>query len=105
MPRSLAVKDSPKYAELHAVVFDEYNLRPSIKIVNNIKGNLLPCEWEEQKVSRVYKAIYTYKLDSYELSLLKKLLEKWIKAPIVKPCNKCGLALNGLCNKIKYKGR
>ena len=99
VPKSLADKNAPNYAEMHAIVTSQYNLHPAIKIINNIKGNLLPCEWEQQKSTRVYKALENYSLDPYERGLLQKLLAVWATKPQQgKPCQKCALWLYQRCN-------
>lgn len=104
VPKSIARPGQPNYAELHAIVTAPYNLHPAIKIVNNIKGNLLPCEWENQKTIRVSTALQKYNLDAYERGLLKKLLLVWGKdKPTGKPCNKCALWLYKQCNGSGYQ--
>lgn len=80
------------------VANDPYNIKPAIKIVNNIKGDLFPCEWEEQKTERIYKAICNYNLDSYERALLGMLFEKFkIQGPL-DVCPYCILYKLNICN-------
>ena len=82
-----------------SIASEPYNIKPAIKIINNIKGDLFPCEWEEQKIGRVYNAIINYNLDNYERALLSLVLEKYKIQGKRDVCPLCVLHKLKLCNE------
>lgn len=88
----------PKSKLIPSIANDSYNIKPAIKIINSIKGDLFPCEWEEQKIERVYHAIRNYKLDNYERALLNLVYEKYIIEGQKDVCPMCILYKMNLCN-------
>lgn len=88
----------PKSKVAPYIANDPYNIKPAIKIVNSIKGDLFPCEWEEVKLERVYHAIRNYNLDSYERALLNLVFEKYKIEGQKDVCPLCVLYKLNLCN-------
>lgn len=76
----------------------KYNIKPAIKIFNNIKGNLLPCEWEWRKIDSVSYALNNFKLDNFERNLLEKVLKKYEMQGPQYVCNVCILYKLMKCN-------
>lgn len=73
------------------ITHNPLNIFPAIKIINHIKGNLLPCEWEEQKINLCYKALKNFRLIHKNGSLggiVKRSLENWEEYKIT-PCKYC----------------
>lgn len=66
-----------------------YNIRPALKIINSIKGNLLPCEWIEQRAALCYRALQHYNLNSQQRAQVLKSMEIFINAAPVNPCAAC----------------
>lgn len=88
----------PKSKVAPYIANDPYNIKPAIKIINSIKGDLFPCEWEEQKIERIYHAIRNYNLDRYERALLGLVYEKFnIEGP-KDVCPQCVLYKLNMCN-------
>lgn len=88
----------PKSKLPPSIANDPYNIKPAIKIINSIKGDLFPCEWEEQKTERIYHAIRNYNVDRYERALLGLVYEKFnIEGP-KDVCPLCILYKLNMCN-------
>jgi|GEM_PF-6932543 len=69
-----------------------YNIRENIviacKILNNVKGNLRPCEWEDRKYELTLYAIKHYRMKYSNRRFLKDALENW-KTYKINPCEHC----------------
>ena len=64
------------------------------KTLNFIKGNLLPCEFEEQKFDLTYHAMYNWHIRQAERNFLKQTLEHW-EEWYHDPCKLCLLKCGG----------
>jgi hypothetical protein len=64
-----------------------YNLFPAIKVINFAKGNLMPCEWHEQREYRLEYAYHNWKLKSEDRKIIRKALDKGL--PNINPCDYC----------------
>jgi hypothetical protein len=64
------------------------NIVCACKILNNIKGDLPPCIWEEQKYKLTLRAIKVYNISNQNKKFLKMALENWNTYKI-NPCNYC----------------
>lgn len=64
------------------------NIFPAHKVINEIKGNLKPCKWEQKKFDRVLFAIKHYDLRSSDREFCRKTLENWEQYRI-DPCVWC----------------
>lgn len=53
-----------------------YNCFPAHKICNEIKGNLLPDEWNKTKFILIEKAIKSWKITRHERFILLNILKK-----------------------------
>lgn len=83
------------------------NKKPALKIINQIKGNLLPCEWEETKISRCYYALEHYNLNLHNKNLIIAALDRFAteKGPL-NPCQHCVLSLaKEYCYAARNMGR
>lgn len=63
-----------------------YNIFPAIKIINHIKGNLMPCEWEDQKYDLIYTAYKNWHLRRDNKRILRQALNGM---PKINPCEFC----------------
>ena len=68
--------------------FTRQNIFPTDKVINEIKSNLLPCQWEEKKFDRVYYAIQCYDLRVADREFCRKTLENW-ETYRINPCSWC----------------
>lgn len=66
----------------------QFNKFPSHKVINAIKGNLLPCEWEEMKWDLSYKAVHSWNIRNDDKVFVEKALKNW-QYYIVNPCDYC----------------
>lgn len=73
----------------------DYNIRPALKVINNIKGADLPCEWHARRIYKIEQA-----LDSWNLSAHNQLVAREALRYIVRerkkqfiPCNWCILRI------------
>lgn len=64
------------------------NIVPACKIMNNVKGNLRPCEWEERKYGLTLYAIKKYHINNQNRKFLKKALLNW-ETYKINPCDHC----------------
>ena len=78
-PRSLLPSDIAGLKE---------NKYPAYKILNNIKGNLCPCQWEEQKIELTLYAIKRYHIKSQTKQFLRATLKNW-ETYKINPCDFC----------------
>lgn len=67
----------PKSLLPHNFYSSQQNIFPAHKVINEIKGNLIPCKWEQKKFDRVYFAIEHYDLRSADREFCRKTLENW----------------------------
>ena len=70
--------------ETHALV----NVFPAYKIINNLKGRLLPCEWEMTKKKLMLKALDKNKLKHADRVIVEDALAN-MKNYIINPCDYC----------------
>lgn len=61
--------------------------------VNEIKSNLLPCEFEELKFKLTYNALVNWNLTQSDRLFLRKALDHWEDID-VNPCKLCLLQCN-----------
>ena len=63
---------APKY-----ITDNPANIFPADKIINNLKGAYLPCEFEEVKYSLTYHALEAWKLKTADREFLQRTLINW----------------------------
>lgn len=63
-----------------------YNLFPAIKIINHIKGGLMPCEWEDRKYDLIYEAYKHWHIRRDDRPILRQALNGM---PKINPCEFC----------------
>lgn len=80
VPRARA----PKY-----ITNNPANIFPADKIINNIKGAYLPCEWEEIKYSLTYHALESWHIKITDREFLQRALINWEKNYKPDFCNIC----------------
>lgn len=73
-------------SRLGSAAQNHYNIYPAIKIFNHIKGNLMPCEWEEQKYDLIYHAYQNWHVKPEDRKLLRQALNGM---PKINPCEYC----------------
>ena len=87
---------SPKSLITRNFHYTKNNIFPAHKLINEIKGNILPCKWEQKKFDRVLFAIEHYDLRSADREFCRKTLENW-ETYRINPCQWCIMQNN--CNK------
>lgn len=76
-----------------------FNLYPAIKIINNIKGSLRPCEWVNQRYNLIYHAVTHWNMKQAD----KKLCWEALKGmPKINPCDYC---IASIYSEYCIKGR
>lgn len=68
----------------------DYNIYPAYKIINNLKGSLLPCEWAAQRCSILQYALDRYKLTLNDRKIVEDALNN-VKRYKFDPCSICFL--------------
>ena len=63
------------------------NIFPSIKIFNEIKGNLYPCEWMDMKYDLCYHALVKWNITKSDRNLIRLGLSKGL--PEFDACRYC----------------
>lgn len=79
-------------SRLGIIAQHQYNIFPAIKIFNHIKGNLMPCEWEEQKYDLIYHAYKNWHIKPADKKLLRQALNGM---PKINACEYC------ICSQYK----
>lgn len=70
-----------------------FNLRPALAIINNIKGDLLPCEWEVLKSQKCLHALQHYNLTAPNKILIIRALDRFAtEKDMLNPCQDCILS-------------
>lgn len=85
---------APKSRTIPALANNPYNLRPAFKILNCIKGDLLPCQWHVVKIERCYRALKTYNLKARERRIVQQAIRIYENEQPVNPCTDCILSLS-----------
>ena len=70
------------------------NWFPAHKVVNCIKSNLMPCEWEEEKFDLTYYALYHWNIKQPDKKFLQQTLEHW-EEWYRNPCELCLMQCKG----------
>lgn len=80
---------------------------PAIKVMNSLKGNLLLCEWEEQKIDLCYKALENWNLKRKERRVIIKALARFAtEKPKLTDCQHCLLSeAKEFCYEQRNMGR
>lgn len=65
-----------------------FNKFPAHKIINNMKGNLLPCEFEDRKWELAYKAIHFWSIKQVDKKYVERALKNW-ETYMLDPCHFC----------------
>lgn len=75
------------------VTSQKYNIRPAIKVINQIKGNLFLCQWEDQKINLCFNALEKYWLKQSDRNIIIDALARFAteKEPL-NPCQRCLLS-------------
>lgn len=66
-----------------------YNIRPALKSINNIKGNLMPCEWIDERCAICAKALQRYSLPKRWKNQIGLALDEYESARAINPCADC----------------
>lgn len=89
----------PKSRVDREIANNPLNLHPAHRLLNEIKSNLLPCEWYDQRIYRVAYALDHRRLKEKERRLLGKALKYFAYHYTDNPCLNC--ILNQNCEKTK----
>lgn len=84
----------PKSRSLKILVESEENKFPSHKVINAIKSDRLPCEWEDTKWNLTYHALNDWHLKNDDKYFVARTLKNW-ETYIINPCEYCLLHCNG----------
>lgn len=72
-----------------------FNIRPAIKIFNNMKGDLFLCQWEDMKVELCYRALVNWHLKKKDKDCIIKALEVFERHPYTRnPCKFCVFSIS-----------
>lgn len=67
----------PRARAAKYITHNPANIFPADKVVNNIKGAYLPCEFEELKYNLTYHALESWKLKFSDREFLQRTLINW----------------------------
>lgn len=65
------------------------NVFPALKIINSIKGDLLPCEFEQLKYELSYKALNNWNIKEFDRNLIRQAILNWDSGYKPSWCNIC----------------
>lgn len=77
----------------HYECTQDYNIFPAYKIINNLKGDLLPCEFWALREKIYKKALWQYKLTQHDKQVIQAALN-FIPRYKINPCSMCFLYEN-----------
>lgn len=78
----------PKSRAPYFITSDPRNIFPAHKIINHIKQNFLPCEWEDKKWDLTYCALHDWNLKQADKYFVVRTLQNW-ETYIINPCQYC----------------
>ena len=64
------------------------NIFPAHRIINHIKQNFLPCEWEDKKWNLTYHALHDWNLKQADKYFVARTLQNW-ESYSINPCQYC----------------
>lgn len=65
------------------------NVFPALKIINSIKGNLLPCEFEKLKYQIAHKALNDWNIKQVDRNLIREAMIRWDEGYSPNWCDIC----------------
>lgn len=71
------------------------NIFPAHKVMNCMKGDLLPCEFEKLKYDLAIKALYDWHIKEPDREFIRKALANWYDGYSPDWCKICILNCNG----------
>lgn len=83
----------PKSRIPESLANNPYNLHPALKVLNMIKGDLLPCQWEVAKIERCYNALKHYRLKAKDRRIVEGAIKIYESESPKNPCEMCILNL------------
>lgn len=70
-----------------------YNIKPAIKIINCIKGTLLPCEWVVLREQKLLEALERWNLTGNDRAIIIQALDRLAtEKGSLNPCQDCILS-------------
>lgn len=78
----------PKSRTIPEIWSNPNNIFPSHKVINHIKSNFLPCEWESGKWSLTYRALHNWNLKNDDAEFVARTLLSW-ETYQIDPCEYC----------------
>ncbi len=78
----------PKSRAPRFITANPDNIFPAHKIINHIKQNLLPCEWEDKKWTLTYHALHSWNLRHDDARFVARTLQNW-ESYHINPCKFC----------------
>lgn len=70
-----------------------YNIHPALKIMNSIKGAMLPCEWMLLREEKLTYALDHWNLTAHNRELIIKALDRFAtEKGVLDPCQYCILS-------------
>lgn len=80
---------APKSRVPYYIAQNPYNIRPALAIINHIKGNLFPCEWQDARLRLCYRALQNYHLKPAWRQQVRAAIANYESAPAADPCADC----------------
>lgn len=88
-PGKLSVEHyCPKSRVDPVIANSSLNKFPAHRTINNIKGDLLPCEWEELKWNLCYRASHFWHIKTADKKYVEAALKNW-ETYTLDPCKFC----------------
>ena len=70
------------------------NIHPAHKVINAIKSDRMPCEWEETKWNLAHHALHAWNLKQDDAYFVARTLQNWEKY-VINPCEYCLMHCKG----------
>lgn len=84
----------PKSQVPSFIANDPYNIRPAIKVFNNMKADMFLCQWEDKKIDLCYFALQNWHLKKADRQCIIKAINMFEDGFMRRnPCKYCLLSI------------
>lgn len=79
----------PKNRTIKKLWNDPRNVFWAHYVLNSIKGDYLPCEWQELRWALTYNAIHKWRIQDDDKEFLRRAMRQWENGWSRNPCDLC----------------
>lgn len=79
----------PKSRAPQRITCNPLNIFPAHKVINSIKSDLLPCEWDESKWDLCFRAVHNWHIKEDDKDFIRQAIINWEKCYQPNFCEIC----------------